>query len=243
MSLSTCENEIVKPAEKFYEAHGFPQCIGAIDGTHIRIKKPISNLTDFINTKRTYSLNVQAAVDYKFCFFDVAVKWLGSVHDARLFSNFLLNKKPRDESIPKCGKTIVPGEPAVPICLLGNPAYPLLPYILKEFSYGGENNEEQFCGYRLSSAWLVIECTFGRLKARFGCLNRNMDINLPNVIYACFVLHNFCKIHKESIHQNDVNNALKKDAQFQPQIRGSYTINNNEGNGKAIRNIFVKYLN
>ena len=92
---------------------------------------------------------------------------------------------------------------------------------------------------------MVIECAFGRLKARFGCLNRNMDINLkdlPNVIYACFVLHNFCEMHKELIHQNDVSNALKNDAQFQPQIRGNYTINNNEGNGKAIRNIFVKYF-
>ena len=46
-----------------------------------------------------------------------------------------------------------------------DPAYPLLPYIMKEFFNG-------------------------RLKARFGYLNRTMDINLkdlPNVICACFV--------------------------------------------------------
>ena len=62
---------------------------------------------------------------------------------------------------------------------------------------------------------MVIECAFARLKARFDSLNRNMDINLkdlPNVIYACFVLHNFCKIHKELIHQNDISNALKNNA-------------------------------
>ena len=113
MSLPACENEIVKLVEKFYEAHGFPQCIGAINGTHIRIKKPISNPTDYINRKGTYSLNVQAAVYYKFCFFDVVVKWPGSAHDARVFSNSLLNKKLRDGSIPKCSKTIVQGEPAI----------------------------------------------------------------------------------------------------------------------------------
>ena len=58
LPLPTCENEIVKPVEKFYEAHGFPQCIRAIDGAHIRIKKPISNPTDYINRKGTYSPNV-----------------------------------------------------------------------------------------------------------------------------------------------------------------------------------------
>ena len=93
---------------------------------------------------------------------------------------------------------------------------------------------------------MAIECTFGCIKARFGFFNKNMNINLkdlPNSIYACFVLHSFCEIHKELIHQNDVNNALKNDALFQPRTRGNCTINNNEGNGKAIRNSFVKYFN
>ena len=115
-SLPICENKIVKLVEQFYEAHGLPQCIGAIDGTYIRIKKTVSNPTDYINRKGIYGLNVQAAVDYKFCFFDVIVEWPGSVHDARVFSNSYL--KLRDASIPKCIKTIVPGEPAVPICHL-----------------------------------------------------------------------------------------------------------------------------
>ena len=174
MSLTTCKNEIVKLVEKFYEAHGFPQCIGAIDGTHIRIKKSISNPADYINRKGTYSLNVQAAVDYKFCFFEVVGNWPGSIHDTRVFSNSLLNKKLRDGSIPKCSKTIVSGEPVVPICLLGDPTNPLLSYIMKEFSNGGKNNEEQFFGYRLSSARMVLECAFGRLKARLFFFYNNM---------------------------------------------------------------------
>ena len=91
-----------------------------------------------------------SSLDYKFCFFDIVVKRPRSVHDARVFSNSLLNKKIRDGSIPKCSKAIVPGESVVPKCLLGDPAYPLLLYIIKEFSNGGKNNEEQFFGYRLS---------------------------------------------------------------------------------------------
>uniref|UniRef100_A0A0E9SPZ6 DDE Tnp4 domain-containing protein n=1 Tax=Anguilla anguilla TaxID=7936 RepID=A0A0E9SPZ6_ANGAN len=47
---------------------------------------------------------------------------------------------------------------------------------------------------------MVIECSFGRLKARFGALRRAMDINLddlPFVINARFVLHNYCEAKKE----------------------------------------------
>ena len=95
--------------------------------------------------------------------------------------------------------------------------YPLLPFVSKEFANGGKNQSEQFYGFRLSSARMVIECTFGRLKARFGCLKRDMDINfndLTHVIHACFILHNFCEIRNESISQQEVKATIKYDREF-----------------------------
>ena len=71
--------------------------------------------------------------------------------------------------------------------------------------------KSRFFGYRLSSARMVIECAFGRLKARFGCLRRDMDINLDDltyVIHSCFILHNFFEIHKEQINPQYVTAAL-----------------------------------
>ena len=58
----------------------------------------------------------------------------------------------------------------VPVFLLGDPAYLLLPYVMKEFSRGGKNDRERFFSYKLSSAHIVIENAFGRLKGSFGCL-------------------------------------------------------------------------
>ena len=123
-----------------------------------------------------------------------------------------------------CSKIIVEGEDPVHVCTLGDPAYPLLPFLMKEFVNGGSNVKEQFLGFKLSSARVVIECTFGRLKGRFGCLRREMDRNiqnLPYVMHACFLLHNFCEFRKGTVHPNLVEAAKKYDNEFQPTNKSS----------------------
>ena len=57
-----------------------------------------------------------------------------------------INAKLREGVIPPCKKTIVDGEQAVPICIPGDPAYPLLPNLMKEFGKGGSTRQEQFFG-------------------------------------------------------------------------------------------------
>lgn len=173
-------------------------------------------------------------------FFDVVIQWPGSVHDARMFSNSSLNLHFRNGTIPPCERDIVESEQPVGVCILGD-----LPFLMKEFANGGKNLEEQFFGYGLSSARMVIECAFGRLKARFGCLRRDVDINLaelPYIIHACFILHNFCKLRKESVNEQKVQAAQKYDKEFQPPSSGNVAVNNKETGGKKIRSIFVKYL-
>ena len=46
-----------------------------------------------------------------------------------------------------------------------------------------------------------------------------MDVNiddLPYVIYACFVLHNFCEVNKEFVSDDRVRSSLIYDRYFQP---------------------------
>ena len=50
----------------FLQIWGFPQCAGAIDGTHIPIVAPPQSSTDYYNRKGFYSIVLQAVVDHKY---------------------------------------------------------------------------------------------------------------------------------------------------------------------------------
>lgn len=106
--------------------------------------------------------------------------------------------------------------------------------------------QEQYFGLTLCQSRMVIECSFGRLKARFGALRRAMDINIndvASVIYACFVLHNFCELHNETVGEDKVSSAIDYDKHFQPEATPhNYRTDCNEAGGKKVRRILTNYF-
>ena len=73
--------------------YGFPQCAGAVDGTHIPTVSPIECPGDYYNRKGWHLIILQGCVDNKGRFIDIYVGWPGRVHDARVFANSSLTGK------------------------------------------------------------------------------------------------------------------------------------------------------
>ncbi|KAI8498058.1 hypothetical protein Bbelb_240020 [Branchiostoma belcheri] len=186
----------------YEQTWGFPQCGGAVDGSHIEVKAPSEGHTDYFNRKGYHSVVLQAVVDHRSRFTDINVGWPGSVHDARILKNsFPFQAAERGTLFPQDLSRVINGV-TVPVMILGDPAYPLLPWLMKGYVDNGRlGRRKREFNYRLSRARMTVECAFGRLKGRWRCLSDclNVDISMvPNIVSTCCVLHNICEIQREA---------------------------------------------
>ncbi len=100
------------------------------------------------------------------------------MHNARIIANSTVKCHKMERS--PCPKKILLDGDTVSICFFGDPAYLLLPFVMKDFLGSGNGIQEEYYGHSLSSARIVIECSFGRLKSRSGCLKREMDVKMDH---------------------------------------------------------------
>ena len=138
------KDEVLESVFQFQQRFGFPQVIRCIDGMHIPIKQPSENSHDYYSYKLRYTLNCQAICNAYGQFINVEVKWAGSVHDTRVFANCDIQKGFTNEKFKLFYKELVPGKECVLQILLGDPAYLLLPYMMKEFEHCKSNKEVIF---------------------------------------------------------------------------------------------------
>ena len=73
-----------------------------------------------------------------------------------------------------------------------------------------------------------------------------MDINLndlPCVIYACFVLHNYCEASKETVDESTVVATVQFEQEHQPPTHNNhFRTGCNEAEGKRVRRVVTKFL-
>ncbi|XP_067224491.1 putative nuclease HARBI1 [Chanodichthys erythropterus] len=151
--------------EEFYRIAGFPNVIGAVDCTHIRIKAPSgAHEADFVNRKSFHSINVQMVCNADCVISNVVAKWPGSVHDSRIF---------RASEIYQC---LSQGEFSG--VLLGDRGYGCQPFLLTPFTDPQE--AQQAYNHAHARTRARVEMTFGLLKARFHCLHKLRIERLPH---------------------------------------------------------------
>lgn len=163
----------------------FHNVVGAIDGSHIRLKPPAQHRIDYLNYKGFYSVNMQAICDSSGRFLDIFVGYPGSVHDTRIMKNSSFYRARR---YPPTGYILLGdgGYPCLdtPICLITPYKEPVNGPVQGRFNY------------HHSKARSIIERAFGMMKTRWrSTLFKALEVKptfAPQVIASCAFLHNVC---------------------------------------------------
>ena len=106
---------------------------------------------------------------------------LGRVHDARVLIRSKLCQQCQTVGLAfhDAPSKVVQGV-TVPVTIIGDAAYPLLPCLMKPYPDTRRLTQEQhLCNFRLSIARMAEEQAFGLLKGCWQCLSNNLN-NLFN---------------------------------------------------------------
>lgn len=113
-------------ADNFWTKWQFPNCIGCVDGKHIRIKKPVKFGSMYYNYKNFFSIDFLAVVDANYKFITINVGSYGKDSDAGVFEHCPFRHAiesgqlslPEESTLPRSTIT-------APYVFLGDEAFPL----------------------------------------------------------------------------------------------------------------------
>lgn len=207
----------LKVAKRFSTRWNFHHTLGAIDGKHIRIKKPPNSGSLYYNYKGFFSIVMLAVVDgnYKFLWVDVGTN--GASSDSQIFNDCELKEMIEEDQlcIPPA-EPLPGGELDIPYFFIGDDAFALRSFMMKPYCKRDLTKEENVFNYRLSRARRIVENAFGILANRFGCLMTTLTVTpdtATEIVLACCLLHNLLRdanapIPKGLIDDEDANHDL-----------------------------------
>ena len=191
-------------AEGFKEKWNFPNCLGAVDGKHVRIQAPANSASLFFNYKKYFSIVLMAVAgfDYRFTYIDVGS--YGHQNDSQIFEACSFSQMMREGSLQLPEDAPLPMEegPKLPFFFLGDNAFPLAMNLMKAYPREGSCEMIKIFNYRICRARRVVENAFGILASRWRIYHRSMNLTpdkADSVIKATVALHNLLTTKDDEI--------------------------------------------
>ncbi|XVF89054.1 hypothetical protein PTKIN_Ptkin19aG0100100 [Pterospermum kingtungense] len=183
-----------KIKEKYEGSSGIPNVVGSMHTTHVPITAPKTSGAAYYNKRQTernkktsYSITVQGVVDPNGVFTDVCIGWPGSMNDDQVLENSALYKR--------ANGGLLNG-----VWVVGSSGHPLMDWVLVPYTQQRLTWTQHAFNEKIGEIQRVAKEAFGRLKRRWGCLQRRTEVklqDLPVVLGACCVLHNICELRNE----------------------------------------------
>ncbi|KAJ8346776.1 hypothetical protein SKAU_G00281770 [Synaphobranchus kaupii] len=229
--------ELEEMAALFEQEWGVPQCLGAIDSSHIPIIAPKAFHHDYLNSKDWHSIVLQASVDAKGLFWNVCAGFPGSVNDAKVLRKSSLWALANNSALFSSHRRSICGE-GVGYYVVADSAYPLQSWIMKPFEdTQALSDQQKRFNSKIGLARSVVENAFERLKGRWRCLTKRNDCNVDVIkamVVTCCVLHNLCEKNGE---------AFTEELDGLEMQQPVYAVSpRDDSQGTAVRNALMQYF-
>lgn len=242
-------DELKAKVEEFGQKWNSPNCVGAVDGKHVRVFCPKRTGSLYFNYKNFFSIVLLAVVDanYKFIFTEVGSYCKEG--DSGIFDKSNLGKLYRSGNLfpPPCK---LPGSSVVlPHGFVGDEAFRIHTHMMKPFTrpVASADNRKAIFNYRLSRARRVSENAFGLLSQVFRVFYSPIALKpetTDNLIIVACCLHNLLRdayLEKQGkpYYELDPTDPLPT-RNFLPLSRtGGFS----NADGFAVRNLLTEYFN
>lgn len=235
------EETFKKISDDYYRLWNFPNCVGTLDGKHIRIRCPSHSGSMFHNYKGFFSIVLQALVDANYKFISIDVGGYGKQSDGGTFRASGLHQRLLNGTLQLPENSVLPeSNTNMPYVMLADEAYPLMRNLLTPYRKQDLDPSCEYFNKRLSRARRTVEHAFGIIRAKWEILDKSISTNVTladKIVKAICVLHNTI-IDKEGVEHN----LQEKNLQYnhRPQIPVQRGRLNAEA--KHIRDVFKTYL-
>ncbi|KAJ0520767.1 putative harbinger transposase-derived nuclease domain-containing protein [Helianthus annuus] len=237
----------IQEKKRFYPF--FKDCIGAIDGTHVRVKVPNKDAPRYRGRKGYPTTNVLAACTFDLKFTYVLTGWEGTASDSRIIKNALTRD---DKLIIPTGRYCLV-DAGLPHTTTLMAPYRGVRYHLKEYSTRAPENAKELFNLRHASLRNAIERAFGVLKKRFPIIRSTAEPfysceTQSGIFLACCILHNFLleedrdKDLKDEVIEEVLDGPQEEESQITRDIREGSTGSEQLRNSIA-NEMWTNYLN
>lgn len=142
----------------FLENWNFPHCVGLFDGKHVEIQTPPNSESLFFNYKKTFSIVLMAACDYKYMFTLVDVGSYGSNSDGGIFTSSDIHLALQEETLnlPKGTANLFGSNIKLPCFFLGDSGFPISTNMMRPYSGKFLDERKNIFNYRSAIYVFII---------------------------------------------------------------------------------------
>ncbi|XP_011645398.1 uncharacterized protein LOC105432327 isoform X2 [Pogonomyrmex barbatus] len=237
----------------YWKKWNIPNCLGSVDGKHVRLCCPPNSGSLHYNYKKFYSIVLLATAEHLYRFMLIDIGAYGGNSDGGIFNecDIGINLKNNQLNLPEESINLPDSDIKTHTYFVADDAFKLSKRIMKPYSSKNLIYKQKIFNYRLSRARRTVESAFGIFSNKWRIFHTAISM-LPEtadlIVTASVCLHNYVlkeeqrSVHKMYSQEEIPNNNTNQDVPWISIPNVLEEDNNDIRTAEAQRNILSDYF-